>query len=144
MVEYNLTAEWKSGLSFETEIMGHELIMDSAAKDHVSAGPSPKRMALAAVMGCTGMDVSSLMEKMRVPFTSFRIQGKTELTEEHPKVFKYVHLKYIVEGEGIKREKVEKAINLSMERYCAVSIMMKKHCPVTWELEVKEVVADPV
>lgn len=136
MAEFNLTSEWVSGIAFKTEIMGFDVVMDSTAVGDDLKGPSPKRMLLASLMGCTGMDVVSLLDKMRVPYTAFRIHGHAPLTEEHPKVFKNVHLKYVVEGDDIKRDKVEKAINLSQDRYCGVSIMIKKHCPVTWELEI--------
>ncbi len=135
---YKLATEWTDGIAFESEIDGFNVQMDSAALGK-GKGPSPKQLMLLSVMGCTGMDVASLMEKMRVPFTGFRIEAEAPLTEEHPKVLSEVRLKYIVTGTGIKREKAEKAISLSQERYCGVSIMLKKHCPVTWELEIVEV-----
>ena len=134
-MEFKHTAVWSGGISFTTEIMGFDVLMDSGVKGE-SKGPSPKRMLLASLLTCTGMDVVSLLDKMRVPYTAFRIEGIAPLTEEHPKVFSEVRMKYIVEGEGIKRDKVEKAINLSQDRYCGVSIMLKKHCPITWELEI--------
>jgi len=134
-MEYRLSTEWTSGIAFETEVDGFTVALDSAAEG-IGKGPSPKKLMIISLLGCTGMDVVSLMEKMRVPFTAFRIEAVAPLTDEHPKVFKSVHLKYIVTGQKIKREKVEKSIILSQERYCGVSIMMKKHCPVNWELEV--------
>ena len=134
-MEYNIATDWTSGIAFEAEVDDFSLTMDSPVVGK-GIGPSPKKLMIASLLGCTGMDVASLMNKMRVPFTAFRIEAVAPLTDEHPKVFKSVHLKYIVTGQDIKREKVEKSINLSQDTYCGVSIMLKKHCPVTWELEV--------
>jgi putative redox protein len=136
-MEYKLATDWTSGIAFESQVDGFTVSMDSA-DEGTSKGPSPKKLMLLSLLGCTGMDVVSLMQKMRVPFDHFRIESVAPLTEEHPKVFKSVHLTYIVTGQNIKREKVEKAINLSQERYCGVSIMLKKHSPVTWDLELIE------
>jgi len=136
-MEYRIATDWTSGIAFESEVDGFTLSMDSAAEG-VAMGPSPKRLMIVSLLGCTGMDVVSLMAKMRVPFTAFRIEAVAPLTDEHPKVFKSIHLKYIVTGKDMKREKIEKSIDLSQDRYCGVSIMLKKHCPVTWELELVE------
>ena len=137
LMEYRIATDWTSGIAFETEIDGFELGMDSSVEG-VRAGPSPKKLMIVSLLGCTGMDVVSLMKKMRVPFTSFRVEAIAPLTEEHPKVFKSIHLKYIITGSDIKRDKVEKSINLSQDRYCGVSFMLKKHCPITWDIEIVE------
>jgi len=134
-MEYKLATDWTSGIAFETEVDGFTLAMDSPVEGK-GTGPSPKKLMIVSLLGCTAMDVASLMQKMRVPFTAFRVEAVAPLTDEHPKVFSSIHLKYIVTGQDIKRDKVEKSINLSQDRYCGVSIMLKKHCPVTWELEI--------
>ena len=135
-MEYRLSTHWTGkDIAFESEIEGFAVKMDSSS-DGMAEGPSPKRLMLASLLGCTGMDVSSLMQKMRVPFTAFSIDAIAPLTNEHPKVFESVQLTYRVTGTGIKRDKVVKAIELSQTTYCGVSIMLKKHCPVTWELEI--------
>ncbi len=135
-MQYDLITHWSGeGIAFNSEIEGFEVNMDSSAEGS-GTGPGPKRLMLMSVLGCTGMDVAALMQKMRVPFTEFSIRGVAPLTEDHPKVFTNVHLTYIVTGKNIKRDKVVKAIELSQSTYCGVSIMLKKHCPVTWELEI--------
>ena len=136
-MQFDLTAEWTSGIAFRTNIQGFDVEMDSGASE-TSVGPSPKRMMLASLLACTGMDVVSLLQKMRVPFRSFRVEGSAPITDEHPKVFREVNLRYIITGKNIKRDKVEKAIDLSQTKYCGVSIMVKSHCPVNWELEIVE------
>lgn len=138
-MKYELKTRWTGkNIAFTSEVDGFTVNMDSP-QDTNADGPSPKRLMLLSVLGCTGMDVISLLEKMRVPVDEFTIEGIAPITEEHPKVFESVHLIYKVKGSGIKRDKVEKAIDLSQTRYCGVSIMLKKHCPVTWELEIEEV-----
>lgn len=135
-MEYDLTTRWTGeGIAFTSDVEGFEINMDSSAQGS-GLGPGPKRLLLLSVMGCTGLDVVSLMQKMRVPFTGFSIRGVAPLTEEHPKVFTKIHLIYSVTGKDIKRDKVVKAIELSQSTYCGVSIMLKKHCPVTWDLEI--------
>jgi len=137
-MQYQIQTRWTGkDLGFTADIEGYKLDMDSSS-ENTAQGASPKRLMLASLLGCTGMDVISLLQKMRVPAEEFSIEATAPLTEEHPKVFESVHLVYRVKGTGIKRDKVEKAIDLSQTRYCGVSIMLKKHCPVTWELEIDE------
>lgn len=130
--------DWIEQIAFNMRIGDFTVRMDSGAPEGTNTGPSPKRVMLASLMACTGMDVASLLQKMRVPFEAFRIEAVAPLTEEHPVVFKSVSLKYILEGENIKRKKVEKAVKLSQEKYCGISEMMRKHCPVEWEIEIRE------
>lgn len=137
MAEYHISADWVKDIAFDAHINEHNVRMDSVGPEGTNTGPSPKRMVLAALIVCTGMDVVSLLKKMRVEFVQFRVEGFAPITAEHPKTFEKVDLKYIITGPDIDREKVEKAINLSQERYCGVSIMIRKHCPVEWELEIR-------
>jgi putative redox protein len=99
------------------------------------SGPSPKQLVLAGLAGCTGMDVASLLKKMRVEYDSFEIYTEADLTEEHPKVFSEIRLVYRFKGENIDKAKVEKAVNLSKDRYCGVSAMLKKNSPIHFRIE---------
>lgn len=138
MAEYHIATEWKEGLAFDALIDEFSVRMDSPSAEGMGTGPSPKKLVLAGLLGCTGMDVASLLKKMRVPFTEFRVEGDAPITAEHPKTFERVHMRYIVTGSNINREKVEKAVQLSQERYCGVSVMLSKHCPIDWEIIVNE------
>jgi len=138
MAEYHISADWVKDIAFDAYINEHTVRMDSGSPEGTNTGPSPKRMLLASLIVCTGMDVVSLLNKMRVKYTEFRVEGVAPITAEHPKTFESVALKYIIAGPEIDRTKVEKAINLSQERYCGVSIMIKKLCPVEWELEIRK------
>ena len=133
---YQVSTEWTGNeIAFTSNIDGHTVNLDSNGAE-APIGASPKQLLVLSVIGCTAMDVVSLMAKMRVPFTAFSIDGYAPVTEEHPKVFEYINLTYKVTGKDINRDKVVKAIELSMTKYCGVSIMLKKHCPVNWELEI--------
>ena len=134
MTTYQLTSRWVEGIAFDTEIGDFTVRMDSASPEGNHTGPSPKRMVLAALMCCTGMDVASLLNKMRVKYDEFYIEGQAPLTPEHPKTFERIFLRYVIRGSDVSRSKVEKAVNLSQEKYCGVSEMLKKHCPIEWEI----------
>ena len=138
MAEYHISADWVKDIAFDAHINEHDVRMDSGAPEGTNTGPSPKRMVLAALIVCTGMDVVSLLNKMRVKYVKFRVEGVAPITDEHPKTFAHVQLKYIVSGTDIDLSKVEKAVNLSQERYCGVSAMIRKHCAIEWEIVTNE------
>lgn len=132
------TVQWNSGLAFTAHQGGHTVAMDATRESGgQDSGSSPKGLLLSGLGGCTGIDVVSILEKMRVPFTGFEIQASAELTEEHPKVFKSIHLRYVFRGKDLPEDKLEKAVILSMDRYCGVSAMLAKAAPITWEIVVE-------
>ena len=117
---------WLEGMKFNTEVPGGEITFD-ADEDFGGNGEGlrPKGTMLGALAGCTGMDVSSLLTKMRVSLDSFRIEVDGELTDEHPKIYKTVRVRYYFSGEDLDRTKIEKAVNLSVDRYCGVYEMFR-------------------
>ena len=137
MAEYHMTAEWVEGIAFDVQINEFSVRMDSAAPEGTGTGPSPKRMVLAGLICCTGMDVAALLRKMRVQYDSLHVEARTPITDEHPKTFAHIYLRYIIAGLDLDREKVEKAVRLSQERYCGVSAMLRKHCPIDWEIVIR-------
>lgn len=97
-----------------------------AAPEEVSTGVRPKALILSALAGCTAIDVVELLRKMRVEFTDFKIDVQAELTEEHPKTYKTVDLVYYVKlTNPADKDKMEKAVNLSQEKFCGVTAMVK-------------------
>lgn len=132
-----LVAQWDSGMSFRTAIQDHEIIIDSHPKfGGEGKGPRPKPLLLFSLAGCTGMDVVSLLKKMRIEFEDFKITVAAEQTEEHPKYYRKIHLTYILKGDKIDKAKVEKAVNLSQEKYCGVSFMLKKIAEITYDIKI--------
>lgn len=120
---------WNNNMWFAGELDGHKIDID-ASKDFKgqNKGPTPKGLLLIALMGCTGMDVVSLLEKMKVKIDSFYMDTQTDVTETHPKVFKDITLTYYFSGNLDNNiNDIKKAINLSQEKYCGVSAMLKKN-----------------
>lgn len=109
----------------------HNVIIDTteAGGGHDS-GPSPKPLLLTALTGCTAMDVVSLLNKMRVPFSDFTVEAEADLRDEHPKMYKEIRLTYKIKITESDHEKFEKAVKLSKEQYCGVSAMLAMVCPI--------------
>lgn len=139
MEKVTIYADWQSGMMFETELNGHKLIMDAAeATGGTNQGPRPKPLMLAALAGCTGMDVVSILAKMRVEVSKFRIWVEAMQTEEHPKHYTEIKLIYEFTGKNLPIDKLEKAVSLSEERYCGVNAVYKKAMKVTYEIRLNE------
>ena len=129
----------RGNLSFEATVNGHKMMIDSSLEfGGNNRGPRPKSLMLVAIAGCTGMDMASILSKMRVPFEDIRVKVEGNITDEHPKHFDHMHITYYVKGKEIDREKVEKAIELSQERYCGVSFTFKQAMELTHELVIEE------
>jgi len=133
------TTNWIKGMAFDAELSGHHVIMDADSEwGGQDLGPRPKPLLLAALAGCTGMDVVSILEKMKLgPFT-FRMDIEADSTDEHPKVYKEIRLSYIFGGEALPQDKILKAVKLSFEQYCGVSAMLKKAMPVSIQVFINE------
>ncbi len=121
---------WKQHHEFESRQDHHAISLDGSVKH----GFSPKALLLAGLAGCSGIDVVDILEKMRVPFSDFYVETSTTQTEEHPRVFKEILLVYHLKTNPENAEKVHKAINLSLDKYCGVSAMLKKNSPITYQL----------
>ena len=92
-----IIARWADGMSFDSTIDEVEVTVDSHVKfGGQGKGPRPKPLLLFSLAGCTGMDVVSLLNKMRVEFTDFKIKVTADLTDEHPKYYHKIHLTYLI------------------------------------------------
>jgi len=128
---------WLEDMAFKGNPDGHELIFD--AEPHVGGknqGPRPKQFMLYALAGCTGMDVVSILKKMRVEIEDLSVTVEAELTDEHPKHYIGMHVIYTFKGKDLPMKKLEKAVSLSEDRYCGVSVVYKKAMPVTSEIRI--------
>ena len=129
----------KGNMAFEVNLDGHKFMIDSSEEfGGENKGPKPKSLMLSALAGCTGMDITSMLRKMRVPFEDIRIEVEGELTEEHPKHFESMHIKYIIKGKDLSREKIDMAIQLSHDKYCGVSYTYKDSVKITHEVIMEE------
>lgn len=110
-----------------TSTSGHMLTMD--ANDNFgghNAGFRPMELLLVGFGGCSGMDVISILRKKKQQVTGFEIKVKGERSDVDPKVYKEVHIEYVVTGKEVKKEAVERAISLSLEKYCSVGATLAK------------------
>lgn len=123
---------WKGELLFETT-QGNvgSVTMDG----NRTSGMSPKALLLAGLSGCSAVDVVEILHKMRVPFESLTVSAAADQTEEHPRVFTDISLVYRVKTSPEHQEKVVKAIELSLEKYCGVAAMLRKNSAIHYELE---------
>lgn len=135
---HSVKTKWKDNLAFDSHIDNHILRIDASGDLGDDTGPSPKKLLLSSLAGCTGMDVVSLLKKMRVPITGLEMDIEADLTEEHPKVYSEIRLVYRFYGKDLNKEKVEKAVRLSQEKYCGVSEMLRKNCPVNYSIRYEE------
>lgn len=132
-----MIVDYSDGMAFNGKISQFEIPMD--AKPEVGGldkGPTPKPLLLISLGGCTGMDVVSLLKKMRQEYDSYRMKITGEQTDEHPKYYHKIHLEYIFEGSELDAEKVKKAVDLSQEKYCGVSYMLKQAADLTYSITI--------
>ncbi len=128
------TATWTGDMRFEYKsATGHPLATD--APETAGGGntaPTPMELLILGLIGCTGVDVTSILKKMKEPLEALKVTAETERAEEHPKVFTKIHLTYHVKGD-VNVKKLERAINLSEFRYCSASAMLRKTAELTSE-----------
>ncbi|MCE1198100.1 MAG: OsmC family protein [Marinilabiliales bacterium] len=139
-MKQSINLSWKKGMAFESVLNGHTVRIDAdESNGGNNSGPRPKAFLLVALAGCTGMDVVSILDKMRVELVDLNIVVEGEVTEEHPKHFTALHITYEFYGKALPLDKLEKAVGLSDERYCGVSATLKQGLPVTHSIVVHEV-----
>ena len=123
------------GLAFEVELQGHTFWLDGDESVGGSdKGPRPKAMLLSGLAGCTGMDVASILAKMKMPYERLTLEIDAHQTDEHPKVYDKIHIKYIFAGDELDHSKIEKAIKLSQDKYCGASAMLRETAEITYEI----------
>ena len=121
---------WKGGMLFESTNPGGNLMINDGEDSDVIAY-KPKALMLSSLAGCSGLDVASLIKKMRLKVESFYIDVEAELTDEHPKYYHKVAMTYHFFGPDLDKDKLQKAIDLSVEKYCGVMEMFRKFAKIT-------------
>jgi putative redox protein len=134
-VAHKTTVTWTEDLAFDVELDGHHFMVDADEEfGGKNRGPKPKALLLSSLAGCTGMDVASLLTKMKMPFDKFSLEVQGELAEEHPKVYTDILIRYIFHGNELNRDKIEKSIKLSLDKYCGVNAMLVKSADIHYEI----------
>jgi len=137
--KHSIKTSWKGGLAFEADINGHKITMDAPIEGGgQNSGPGPKKLQLVALSGCTGMDVVSILKKMRVDFTAVDIEVQGDVTDENPKQYYKMHVIYTITGKNLPMEKLEKAVKMPEETYCGVGALYRKAIEVSSEIRIIE------
>ncbi|MGQ0524251.1 MAG: OsmC family protein [Betaproteobacteria bacterium] len=132
--------KWIENVCFAGESeSGHALVMDGAPEGGGrNLGPRPMETVLIGTGGCTAYDVVHILKKARAAVTDCVIEMDAERAPEDPRVFTRIHFHFIVSGKGLKPQQVERAIELSAEKYCSASIMLGKTAKITHDFELRE------
>lgn len=135
MATNTVNATFNSGMNFTADVNGHKIEIDTTTdKGGNDLGTRPKALMLASLAGCTGFDVVSILNKMRVNFSDLSISVEAHLTDTEPALYDAVVVKYSIRVEKADEQKVEKAVKLSKEKYCGVSRMFESFAKVSSEI----------
>ena len=132
--------KWVENVTFVGETdSGHAVVMDGPP-DHGgrNLGPRPMEMLLLGLGGCTTFDVLMILKKSRQAVSDCVVEISAERADEEPKVFTNIHIHFIVTGKDLKEKQVERAVNLSAEKYCSASIMLGKTAEISHDFEIIE------
>ena len=124
----HITTKWLGNMAFESNNpSGHNFIIDIAKEDGGDGnGMRPKALMLSSLAGCSGLDVASLIKKMKLEVDEFTIETIANLTDEHPKYYDKVTVEYHFHGANLEEKKLQRAIDLSVEKYCGVMEMFRQ------------------
>ncbi|APZ45449.1 osmotically inducible protein OsmC [Polaribacter reichenbachii] len=136
MAKNVVTTVWKENMQFESDNpSGHNLFMDAGEESGGKGeGFRPKALMLSSLAGCSGLDVVSLLKKMHAEVADFKIEVTAELTEEHPKFYNKVKVDYHFTDSELQPKKIQKAVNLSVTKYCGVMEMFRQFAEVEIEI----------
>jgi len=123
-----IIAEWQGDMAFVGRNASGGQVQMGSLQDQ--PGLSPMELLLAALAGCTGMDIISILQKKRQTPMAMQVKVRARRAEDYPKVFTEFEVIYLIWGEGIQASAVEQAIQLSEEKYCSVGLMLEKAAPI--------------
>jgi putative redox protein len=135
MAQHTIETQWMGKMQFNALVNGHTIIMD--APERVGGednGPIPKPFVLTALSGCTGMDIVALLRKQEKEVDNLNIIVTGELSKQVPIEYVAMHVVYEFKGSEANKAAALEAVNLSQEKYCGVSHMLKKALPISWQV----------
>lgn len=137
MEKHSVTTRWLGNQAFESDILGHKIVVDVAKEAGGDGlGPGPKRLMLVALAGCTGIDVVRILRKMRVDIKDLRITVEADMTDEHPRHYISMNVIYEFTGRDLPVDKLQKAVDLSEEKYCGVRAAYSKSMKMSSSVKV--------
>ena len=135
MANHEIETQWVGKMQFNALINGHTVVMDAPERSGgEDTAPIPKPFVLAALSGCTGMDIVALLRKSNNPVDDLNMIVTGELSKQAPMQYVSIHIRYDFKGNENSKEAALKAVTDSQEKYCGVSSMLKKAIPLTWEV----------
>lgn len=130
-MSHKVSTTWKENMHFESTNPGGVLDIDAGIENGGEGkGYRPKALMLSALAGCSGLDVASLIKKMRLDVVDFKIETEGFLTDEDPAIYHSVQVDYHFYGGNLDEDKLTKAVNLSIEKYCGVMKMFEAFAKV--------------
>ncbi|MBO0591082.1 OsmC family protein [Cellulophaga sp. E16_2] len=128
----HISTKWLGNMTFESNNpSGNSLKIDIAKEDGGDGnGYRPKALMLSSLAGCSGLDVAALIKKMKLEVEEFHIETIANLTDEHPKFYDKVAVEYHFHGANLKEDKLQRAVDLSVEKYCGVMEMFRQFAEV--------------
>lgn len=135
-MSHKVTTRWKQNMQFDSTNPSGDLLSIDAGSENGgdNKGMRPKALMLSALAGCSGLDVASLIKKMRLKIDDFKIETEGLLTEGDPSVYHTVRIEYHFYGRALDEAKLKKAVDLSIERYCGVMEMFRKFAQVETQI----------
>ncbi len=133
---HHVSTTWKSKMHFKCLANDHIIHLDKLEKHGgENHGPRPKPLILVAIGGCTGMEIISILDKMRLRVEELQIEVTGELTETLPKMYKEVDILFNLKASEDEKAKIERAINLAVEKYCGVVAMVRHFAKVRYTIQ---------
>ena len=130
-MSHKITTNWKGNMLFDSDNpSGHHVLMDTDVEGKAREGLSPKALMLSSLAGCSGLDVVSILDKMKINTYDLKMEVEGLLTDEHPKYYHTVILDYHFTGTDLNEEKINRAVQLSVEKYCGVMEMFRRFAEV--------------
>jgi putative redox protein len=130
---------WVDGMQFVAESAGHAIVVDGGPGFGRDTGMPPMQLLLLGAAGCSAMDVVHILKnRMRRSLTGLRIEVKSEQAAEHPKAYTRIELKYLVKGRGLREKDVQRAIELSMTKFCSAAIMLGETAEIVTSYEIEQ------
>jgi putative redox protein len=139
MADKTVSLTWLRDQTFSVASGSHSMILDNPVDGNERRGPSPMDMALAALAGCTVIDIVSILGKQRQDLRELRIHVKGERADDHPRRYTRVVVTYELHGKNLNPRSVERAVMLSDEKYCSVSATFREVTEVESRFEIVEV-----
>jgi putative redox protein len=136
----NFSADWQGGLMFTGKSrFGYDITLDGSKKaGGEESGYQPLELLLFALIGCTGMDVISIAKKMKQNVTNFKVTVEAEQKEDHPRFITKAHIEYIFTGKDLKPEMLERAVQLSEDKYCVIGTTISGITKITHNIKINE------